>query len=385
MVLTFLNLVVASGILVGSIEGAILAVQKHYLGDIFISTLTQKAYIERTNDIISAAKNLPGVESVSARYIAPGTLQADYKKSKKPSDLSDQVSASFAGIDPTNENAVSDLSSLVVEGSYLQEGDYDQVLLGGMLLKRYNSFESSSFPVLPDVQIGDRVLVTINGNSREVIVKGIVFSKVDEIDRRVFFVDSQLRKFINRFDYNADEIAIRLTSGTDPISIKNALLADGFGSFARIQTQQDAEPKFIKDLRDTFAILGNVISSIGLVVTAITIFIVIFINAITRRKYIGILKSIGMHSRAIEFSYIFQSIFYALVGSTIGLAITYGFLVPFFTQNPIDFPFGDGILVAPIEGTLLRVLVLMIATIVAGYVPARIIIKRNTLDAILGR
>jgi ABC-type lipoprotein release transport system permease subunit len=46
--------------------------------------------------------------------------------------------------------------------------------------------------------------------------------------------------------------------------------------------------------------------SIGIVVSAITLFIVIFINAITRRKQIGILKGIGINSFAIEFSYLFQ-------------------------------------------------------------------------------
>ena len=60
---------------------------------------------------------------------------------------------------------------------------------------------------------------------------------------------------------------------------------------------------------------GNAISSIGLVVAAVTLFIVIFINAITRRRYIGILKGIGIDERSIEISYVLQSIFYATVGS----------------------------------------------------------------------
>ena len=50
-----------------------------------------------------------------------------------------------------------------------------------------------------------------------------------------------------------------------------------------------------------------------------TIFIVIFINALTRRKFIGILKGVGINGKAIEMSYMFQSIFYALFGSCIGL------------------------------------------------------------------
>ena len=131
--------------------------------------------------------------------------------------------------------------------------------------------------------------------------------------------------------------------------------------------------------------LGAGFSSIGLVVASITIFIVIFINALTRRKYIGIMKGIGITGKAIEISYIFQSIFYAFCGSAIGLILVYAFLVPFFQAHPIDFPFSDGILVAPLDETILRIGLLVFSTIIAGYIPARMIVRKNTLDSILGR
>ena len=116
-----------------------------------------------------------------------------------------------------------------------------------------------------------------------------------------------------------------------------------------------------------------------------TIFIVVFINAITRRKYIGIMKGIGINGGAIRMSYVFQSAFYALFGSAIGLFLVYGFLVPFINEHPIDFPFSDGILVAPVDQTLYRVGLLVFSTIIAGYIPAWMIIRKNTLDSILGR
>jgi ABC-type lipoprotein release transport system permease subunit len=127
------------------------------------------------------------------------------------------------------------------------------------------------------------------------------------------------------------------------------------------------------------------IGLIGIAVASITIFIVIFVNAITRRKFIGILKGIGIHSQAIEFSYVMQSIFYAVIGSLIGLAILYGIFVPYIDANPINFPFSNGIIYAPLGGSIFRAFVLFVFSVVAGYIPARMIVKRNTLDAILGR
>src|SRR5690606_13810132 len=141
---------------------------------------------------------------------------------------------------------------------------------------------------------------------------------------------------------------------------------------------EDAQPKFLQDIKDTFALLGSIISSIGLFVASITVFIVIFINAITRRKYIGIMKGIGINGKAIELSYVFQSLIYAMIGSVIGIVLVYFVLVPFFNANPIDFPFSDGILVAPWSGTLWRIGLLIFATALAGYIPARMIVKKNT-------
>lgn len=388
MTLTFLNLVIVSGILVGLIEGAVSAVKDRYLGDIIISNPLDKTYVEQTPMIVNLAKNLPEVTALTTRYIQSGTIEANYKEEigrKKATDLDKSVGTQIAGIDPETENQVTKLSELMIEGEYLNENDYDKVLVGAMLLKKYLGFESAAFGTLDNIEPGSKVRIKVNGNVREVIVKGIVKSKVDEIDRRVFFVDKQLRGLIGRYDYNADEIVMRLKPGTDPIAVKNFFIQNGVDKFARVQTQEDAEPKFIKDMKQTFAMLGNMISSIGLVVAAITIFIVIFVNAITRRKFIGILKGVGIKSNAIEMAYIIQSLFYAILGTALGTFLVFGVIKPYLDRNPINFPFSDGILVATVEGTVIRIVILFIATLIAGYIPARIVVKQNTLDAILGR
>ena len=80
-----------------------------------------------------------------------------------------------------------------------------------------------------------------------------------------------------------------------------------------------------------------------------------------------------------------QSLFYALAGVIVGVIIIFGFLKPYFDAHPINFPFSDGILVATPFGTFIRAVILFIATLIAGFIPARIVIKQNTLSAILGR
>jgi putative ABC transport system permease protein len=386
MLLTFLNLVVVSGILVGLIQGSLDQNKKFSSGDVIISSFLNKEKIDNSQQVISTVKTIPFVRAYSARYTAGGSLQAGYRdvllKDERPNSIGGQVS----GIDPEKENEVTNLSSLIVEGSYLEKTDTESVMVGSFWFRKYNKNE---FPGLTtfneDVKIGSRLLLTINGQSKEYTLKGILKSKVNEVDGGIFILDSEFRKLAGRSDYNLNQIAISLMPNSDAQIAKAALVASGVDKNGRVQTSEEAIPQFLDQIKTTFSLLGNAISAIGLVVAAITIFIVIFVNAITRRRYIGILKGIGIEPRAIIISYILQSLLYALIGAIVGSILVFAFLKPFFDANPINFPFSDGILVATVSGTSIRVAILLLATIIAGYIPARIVIRQNTLSAILGR
>jgi putative ABC transport system permease protein len=384
MVLTFLNLVVVSGILVGLIQGSIEAQRNYYTSDFIITKLDKKEYIEKSNEIIDTLKSMPEVDYYSARYVEGGSAEVNYKEKARDTD-EEKTGVNFSGIDPVAEDRLTNMSKFIIEGSFLEPDDYDQILIGSFFVKKYTPVEAPGFTALTNIYPGAKVRITVKDVTREVTVKGILKSKVDDVSAKIFMVDKQLRTLIGREDQNVDEISVKLKEGIDPKVVKEVLTKIGYNKYAKLQTFEDAQPKFLKDIVATFALLGNAIGSIGLAVASITIFIVIFINAITRRKYIGIMKGIGIDGKVIEMSYIFQSVFYALCGSGIGLVIVYGLLVPFFDAHPINFPFSDGILVATFSGTMIRVGLLMIATLLAGYIPARLIVRKNTLDAILGR
>ncbi len=385
MVLTFLNLIVVSGILVGLIQSSVDANKRHYTGDMIISTPLKKDYIERSSEIIQVLEAHPSVERVTARYLQSGTIEANYKSRTNLNDKVDAAGGLVSGIDPIKENAITGISKFIKEGRFLLPSDTDAVVIGADLLAKYTPIESPGFQTLKNVEAGSRVRLNVAGISRELTVVGVIKAKVGDVDQRFHMVDREVRTMIGRTDYNVDEIAVQLKPGADPESVRNALVSLGFDSVAKIQTSAEALPKFLKDITATFALLGNLIGSIGLAVACITIFIIIFVNAITRRRFIGILKGIGIRSSAIEISYIIQSLFYACAGIILGSLVVFLVLKPYLDANPINFPFSDGTLVATPSGALIRGAVLLIATMIAGYIPARLVVKQNTLDAILGR
>ena len=81
MTLTFLNLVVVSGILVGLIEGSVEANKTYYTSDVILSNLSKKDYIEQTPKVLSIVEALPEAQAISARYIQGGAIENNYQNS----------------------------------------------------------------------------------------------------------------------------------------------------------------------------------------------------------------------------------------------------------------------------------------------------------------
>jgi ABC-type lipoprotein release transport system permease subunit len=385
MTLTFLNLIAVSGILVGLIAGAEVSVREKSIGDIVVSAKDGEERILETETFIRELNAFPEVVAYSVRYTGAGVLEANYKERRDLQGERDNVNVRITGINPDNEERMTSLSEELVAGEYLNPEEEGYILLGALYTEEYASNYGQLFETVSNVGPGDTVRLSTGNISKEFIVKGIVQSKADEVSLNSYIPDREFRRLFNRFDRNADQIVIRVQTPSENGDVREAMVTSGLGELAKIQTYEEGIPKFLTDIKNTFNILGTFIGSIGLIVASITIFIIIFINALSRRQQIGILKGIGIDRTAIEIAYVLQAAFYALTGSALGALLTYGFLVGYFETNPIDFPFSDGILVAEPLGTFYRFVTLFIITLVAGFVPAWIIVKQNTLNSILGR
>lgn len=392
MVLTFLNLVVVSGLLTGLIAGSYEQFRESYSGEVIVTPVQSQNYIEHSPELITYLKNHPRVTAFSPRYGVNVQVLGTLTDLPEKGERQNKMGVRLVGLDLAAEESVTRFSRFVVSGEMIDQDTEGYALMGSTMLREYSEFADADIPgfdLLNDVGVGSRVRVSLalsDGTtvSKEFVIKGIVKSKVDQISTRMFITDRELRRIIpvNKAQYQ--EIAIKTDEEYAPILAREIReFMDGYD--ARVQTSLEAIPSFLRDVETTMGILGNSLSSIALVVAATTIFIVIFINAITKRKFIGIMKGIGISPLVIEVSYVFQAIIYGVIGSAIGLALTFFLLKPYFAANPINFPFSDGILVATPDGAALRVGILLIVTLIAGYIPAKMIVRRNTLDAILGR
>lgn len=385
MSLTFFNMVLMGGILIGLADGMMNSFKTYYSSDILIKPASQNVSISQSSMLDSLIKSLPSYQALSKRYTVAAILENENKVKIKETDIGQRVSGTIVGINPSEEDAVTGLSTQIITGEFLNDYDTESVVLGKGLLAEYSK-GSSTESRLKGVLIGSRLKLIIGASNMEVTVKGIIDTGNTTVDSRIFILESSMRALTKNHSLNVNEMAVLLHPNVDNKEAKSYILDNfPYNTDIIVETAEETLPNAISDMKKTFSMLGNIVGVISLIVGAITIFIVIFVNAITRRKYIGIMKGIGISARAIEISYIIQSLFYALSGIIFSSFIIIWFLAPWFDLHPLKFPVTEGKLAITTSGLIVRGLILTATAFISGYIPAKMVTKQNTLDAILGR
>jgi len=233
------------------------------------------------------------------------------------------------------------------------------------------------------VKVGDEITLTFNnGVQRDYEVKGIFSASFPLVDIQAFITEREMESVL-RVHNRASEILIKIE-----------------------QTGQ--EERYIEELRriglvkeeihpwtDYMGLLSTVIESLdkirlmisgfSLVVAALVIYVIIFIDITHKRKQIGILKALGLGKGIVINSYILQALFYAILGIGLGLAAVHFLLIPYFASHPLVFPLGFVSLVMTKDLLIVNSLVLFVIAIIAGFIPSWQTARENIIEAIWGR
>ena len=153
MMLTFLNLIAVSGILVGLIAGAERAVRAESLGDIIVSAKDGEDHILETETFARELKSFPEIDTFSIRYTASGVLEAGYKERRDLTADRDIANVRVSGINPKQEDTMSGLAGRVIEGEYLDSTEEGYILLGALYTEEYASNFGDIFETLSLIHI----------------------------------------------------------------------------------------------------------------------------------------------------------------------------------------------------------------------------------------
>ena len=383
--LTFINVVVIKGFLVGLIVGSEVGFRDGFAGDVILNTPEGETSIVNSQSAINTLESADYIAAIAPRVLTAGSVTENYKQDVEGVTAKDisKISSTIIGIDVVREELLTGISSKVIAGDTLSPGDANGALIGRNLLAEYSPFAMEG-RALQKTDIGDRILVTVGGVDIEYVIRGVLRTKVEFFDNGIVVEGDGLSKLISRYGSDVNQISVLVTDGVDPNYAK-AKIETVTGDNALVQTYDEAIGVFLADIKRTFELIGGVIGTISLFAALATIFIIIFITSITKRRSIGVLKGIGISSLSVQLSYLFLALFYALVGLFIGVMTLVFILKPYFDANPIDFPFSEGILFVTAQGVSTDVIIIIVLTSLAAFFPVKIITKKSALDAILDR
>jgi len=375
--LAFINIIFTSAIMNGAISKAYQQAQENYVSNIVILPVVDEKYVTQVQQLKTSINTLPGVVSCSSRYAQSGMIRYDPEKDNQ--DVREKA-WNIKSINPDEEVKVTSLQNYLVAGRYLEENDRDQIIMGKEISGGYGaSFQISS---LKGARVGDEVSVAYgNGVKRDYKIKGIYNTYFPLADLNVFVTEKEMESVLGVHN-RASEVLIK-TDGSVPERVYIDRLRMMGIEKEQINVWMDFIG-YISGLTQTFDIIKSIVTTIGLLVAGVTIFIVIFIATINRRRQIGILKAIGMKERIIVMSYIFQAAFYASLGIIAGEIIIHALLIPYFIRNHLPMPIGMVSLVLVRQDMIFGIVSMIVVSMVSGFIPSWMVTRQNIIKAIWG-
>ena len=121
--------------------------------------------------------------------------------------------------------------------------------------------------------------------------------------------------------------------------------------------------------------------AISLVVSSIMIGIITYISVLERTKEIGILRSIGASKHDISMVFNAETLIMGFSAGALGIGVTLLLLIP---GNIIIKALTDisGLAALPVEGGIILVIISMVLTLIAGFVPSKIAAKKDPVVAL---
>ena len=374
--LSFLNLMFITGILAGVSAALIqqsIETSTSYIDVDPPQAPIQQSFIPNELDLRSRLAAVDGVIATARHYSTTGTLAYDRDRNGHAVTMGVPV----IGIDPSEERDVTTIADYMVAGTYLDEGDTDQIVIGSDVAGGYGLTRLGN---LGNARPGDRLQLTYaNGVSRSYTIKGIY--RVGFSSNYVFVPYKELEAVLGVSNY-ASEILIRVDPGYESIDQFKQSIED-LAPNLKISTYAELLGQ-LAPITLAFDVIGVVVAVVSVVVAAITIFVMVYVNAISKRRQIGILKAIGVSQNTIVLSYVFQSLFFSACGVVSGTLVVFLALDPYLRENPILLPFGRLHLAFSSVGVAVSVVSILLAGVVAGFVPSWNVARQNIISAIWG-
>lgn len=370
MMVAFINAIFVPALFNGIITGTNSQIINTFSGNVYVAPKDGEDYIENSDTAVKNINQIAGVEAASSRLIIPGQLEYNNIRGNW------QILA----VDPGMEKQVTNVADHMMTGEYLNIDDADGIIIGRQIAGG-DGVEENAFS-FKDAGVGERVNLILNGYKTEFTIRGVFYTKFLESDKRAFIGKKALENLMPSVVGKSTTIAVKTEDKADENQvvqkIKDINISDHVYKW-------DEVAGTMKAVSGSFTSINVIMSMVAVLIAAVTVFIVIYVDIINKRKQIGILRAIGIKPYIIVFSYVILSAVYSVIGVLLGTAIFFAILTPYFKAFPFSLPICDAVLDLRYVDYIARAESIMWVSVFSGLIPSLIVIRSKILDEILGR
>jgi len=369
MVLVYLNIALGPALIDGLVELINDKVKTTVTGDILVQPDAGEDHIPDADALASQIETIDGVEAAVPLNVVGYQIRYEGR----------QFTSSLTAADPIDFGTVFTTSEYMIEGSFLEPDDTNQIVLGINVAGADKKFDAS-WASLRSVNAGDKVVVVFtNGVEKEYTVKGVFQTEMPYSDIKAFITNNELSLVSPELGDSATHLCVRAKKGCElgPIMTEIRALGDGLS----VGTWEEAAG-MIKVSVDSVRSVYVIVQAIALVVAGLTVAMVTYIDLANRRKQIGIQRAIGITKRTIILAYTFRAFFLFAIGTVLSSLVFVFVIVPLERQHPVHFSFGYILFPVEVSYLVTAAVLLGIVSLLSAAIPAWQATRMQVVDAI---
>ncbi len=368
MFIIYINLLFTPALIQGAIDQNQSQLENVFTSDLVLSPPVSQSDFTARDAKLARIRGIEGVAASTAMYHAGDRISHGKTGDYWPVEV----------VEPTSFQKV--FTNDITLGAFLKQNDNTGIMLGARIAGNGYEHSASYGNTLGTVKLGDTVDATLSGGIiKSFTVRAVFDNKFIPADSRAFITQSAFEKLAPTLRNHATAIYVKLKHGVDRAQVETQLKKILPG--AKIQGSKELGAA-VQEQAETVRTINNILSTLSLIVASITIFIVTYVDLITRRKQIGIERAIGIKGSAVIISYLLRALICTVIGIVLAGLVFVHVLVPYFQHRPFTFPNGSVSLVSSSRDMVGYATVLLVIAVISALIPAWRSVKIKILKAI---
>lgn len=328
--------------------------------------------IENADSVAKLVRETPGVVAASKRIIINSMVAS----------AETGTGVKIIGIDPENEIKVTDLSSKIISGKYIDSTDRNPVVVSEILARKLK------------VSLKNKIIITVQDVNKNITggafrIAGIFRTDNSMFDEANIYVrESDLSRLTGLKGHEAHEIAILLDKNETEDVTKTLS-----GMFPNLEVkswkQLSPEAGYLVSAMNQYMFIFIIVILIALCFGIVNTMLMVIMERIHE---LGMLMAIGMNRVRVFAMIMIETVFLSLTGGILGLIIGYT-AIKYFGKTGINLYFwkeafselGYSAFVYPVIDSItmmITAILVMIAGIFSALYPAYKALKLNPSEAI---